>query len=233
MSHFLFTQQDWTSAKAIDVIHTANPPVDNKEQGMTVVIMNSVIQNSSGEIAIDNDYAQVIINGLEVSSVTVITLLQTINSGVTDIEMLMVTKCSMGAVTLTTTQGQLQISSSVIFDNDKFSDVFVSTDEGTNTTIDGLEVTENTRILDAWTAVFVDKSSMATVSNSLFSGNIQMGSAIMASDMGRAEVFDTRITSNNGVSTPVPGLDLTSMIPFSHFFLTDLSNCELPCIFHQ
>lgn len=172
---------------------------------MTVVIVNCVMENSSGEIAIDNDFSQVVINGLEVSSVTVSTLLQTINSGVSDIEMLMVTKCSMGAVTLTTTQGQLQIRNSVIFDNDNFSDVFVSTGEGTNTTIDELQLTENTRIPDAWTAVFVDDSSTATISNSIFSGNSQMESAIMASVMGRAEVFDTKITSNNGVSTSASG----------------------------
>lgn len=190
---------------------------------MSVSLVDCVISQASGGVGINNNNAVVTINGLDTSNATLVALLATASAGVSDVEMLVVTMSSMGTVALTTSQGQLNVRSSMILDNIQFSDVFVGREAGTKLTIDNLEVLMNTRILDKWNVVFVETGSSVAVTNSRIGGNLQMTSAVMASEMGLASISDTKIFSNNGVSTFVLAPFFCSLQLFSNCISNRLS----------
>ena len=196
-------RQGWDSPYAINVAYTPVPAIDNADTGMSVSFVGCAISQASGGVGINNNKAVVNINGLDTNNATLVSLLATANGGVTDVEMLIVTMSSLGSVALTTSQGQLNVRSSMILDNTQLTDIFVGRETGTNLTIDSLEVLLNTRIIDEWNVIFVETGSTASLTNSSIGDNLNMASAVQASEMGMASISDTKIFSNNGVSTVV------------------------------
>ena len=184
------------STAAIDAVYSPDPAA----AGMTILLTNCSIASATGGVAIRNAYSEVIINRLDVSNSTIITLLETMNSGFSRVDNLVVTSSSMTAVTLTTSKGQLDIRSSMIFDNVEISDMLISQDNGTLMIIDSLEILNNTRNPEAWNGVFVNSSSTAMITNSHFEGNSNMESAVTSSVFGETTITDTEISSNIGVS---------------------------------